>query len=297
VSEGSRPLAGRAVNLSISESNDSAGRGFPKWQVNRVTLQTVAALFGQGVSVIFGHDWREDGVMEAVYGFARQAQPPVPLPEADARATGQPMLRNLLPWPDTPHLPGQDLERLASTLRVESAGLPEHLVRYQDEARHAGPGSPLYSYLRARALTHLRHGVTALCDARICFGGRESGAEGRYPGVVEEALLAVRNRRPLYLASFLGGAAAQLVQAIDRRKLPDAFCPPAPVQNLYRNPPIAEDGGPDLVVDRAAVWEEFGELLEKKPANRLTEHENDELMHTPVIDRALELILTGLSRI
>jgi hypothetical protein len=116
-----RPLVGSVVNLSISESEDSAERGFPAWQVNRVTLQVVAALFGQGVGVIFGHDWGEDGVMESVHGFARQMQSPVPISPNEAEAIGQPLLRNLLPWPDEPRLPQEDLERLASTLRVEKA--------------------------------------------------------------------------------------------------------------------------------------------------------------------------------
>jgi hypothetical protein len=95
-----RPLAGCVVNVSVSESGDNASRGFPIWQVNRATLQVVAALFGQGATVIFGHDWREDGVMEAVYGFARQMQPPVPLPTVEAQPAGEAILRNLLPWPD-----------------------------------------------------------------------------------------------------------------------------------------------------------------------------------------------------
>ena len=77
-----------------------------------MTLQLVAATFGQGASVVFGHDWREDGVMEAVYGFARQVQPPVPLSSDSATAEAQPILRNLLPWPDNPHLPERDLEQL-----------------------------------------------------------------------------------------------------------------------------------------------------------------------------------------
>ena len=98
----SRPLAGCVVGLSISESDDSAKRGFPPWQVNRVTLQVVSALFGQGVGVMFGHDWREDGVMEAVHGFALQMQPPVPLSPQEATAADQPLLQNLLPWPDEP---------------------------------------------------------------------------------------------------------------------------------------------------------------------------------------------------
>ncbi|HZC97659.1 MAG TPA: hypothetical protein VE267_16330, partial [Bradyrhizobium sp.] len=59
-----RPLQGCTIGLSISESADSTALGFPPWQINDVTVQMVAALFGQGASVVFGHDWRDDGVME-----------------------------------------------------------------------------------------------------------------------------------------------------------------------------------------------------------------------------------------
>src|SRR5262245_42190162 len=97
-----RPLTGLVVNLSVSESEDSTRHGFPAWQVNRVTLQFVAALFGQGAGVAFGHDWREDGVMEAVHGFALQTQPSFPLSTGPTQAEDQPMLHNILPWPDIP---------------------------------------------------------------------------------------------------------------------------------------------------------------------------------------------------
>ena len=95
-----RPLTECVVNISISESDDSAERGFPAWQVNRVIVQLVTALFGQGAGVVFGHDWREDGMMEAVHSIAGQMQRPVALSQEEAEAVGQPLLRNLLPWPD-----------------------------------------------------------------------------------------------------------------------------------------------------------------------------------------------------
>ena len=122
-----RPLSECVVNISISESDDTAERGFPAWQVNRVIVQLVTALFGQGAGVVFGHDWREDGVMEAVHGIARQMQRPVSLSQEEAETVGQPLLRNLLPWPDRPMLRPQDLQRLKPTLRVESAALPNEL--------------------------------------------------------------------------------------------------------------------------------------------------------------------------
>lgn len=297
-----RPLAGRVINLSISESGDSARLGFPVWQVNRITLQIVAALFGQGVSVAFGHDWREDGVMEAVYGFARQVQPPVPFSSSKADVAGQPLLRNMLPWPDSPYLPERDLERLSATLRVESAGLPDVLRPFDDEVRRAEPTSPAYRYFRARGLTFLRHRLTEICDARLCVGGRTSGSQGRYPGIIEEALLALDENKPLYLIGLLGGATRQLAQAVDGKEMTDDFCRPTSLQALYGRPPIQEpDGSPvqDRTIDRASVWNQFrqGGRERLSAINGLSTEENGELLHTLVLDRAIELVLTGLSRV
>jgi hypothetical protein len=297
-----RPLVGCVVGLSISESDESAERGVPAWQVNRVTLQVVAALFGQGVGVIFGHDWREDGVMEAVHGFARQMQPPVPLSGEEAAAAGQPLLRNLLPWPDEPRLPSDDLERLASTLRVETAGLPIELRGYQAEALSRSPNDPLYRYLRARGLTHLRRCLNDEAGARLCIGGRTSGSAGRFPGVIEEALLAIQSGKPLYLAGFLGGATQQVINAIEGGKMPDEFCRRDPVHELYSQPPAVEtDQGtmPDRLADWAALWSILqqagvGRLVD---ANRLRREENEELFHTPVLDRVIQLVLIGISRL
>lgn len=296
-----RPLSGFVVNLSISESDDSVERGFPSWQVNRVTLQFVAALFGQGASVVFGHDWCEDGVMEAVYGFARQAQPPVPLSAGSTAGESQPILHNLLPWPDNPYLPERDVERLSATLRVESAGLPGELEGFDLEAR-AEPNGDLYRYVRARGLTYLRHRLNAASHVRICLGGRRAGSDGRYPGVIEEALLALRANKPFYLATFLGGASAQVAAAIEGEQMTDDFCPPSKVDALYTDAPAKEADhatAPDRVVDRASVWKEFQDAGRGKLAelNGLTLDENAELLRTPVIDRAIELMLVGLSRI
>lgn len=297
-----RPLSGMVVNLSISESDDTLKHGYPAWQVNRVSLQFVAALFGQGVAVIFGHDWREDGVMEAVHGFALQMQPPVPLSAEAAQAEGQPLMRNLLPWPDVPRLSHDEQEQLSVTLTVESSGLPEELQQFAGEARSRGPGTSLYSYLRARGLTFLRHRLTDLCHARLCVGGPRSGSQGRYPGLVEEALIAMQQNKPLYLAGLLGGASEQLVAAVEGEPMPENFCAPAPIGQVYRQPPVEEkafDTRADRTIDRDAVWREFSEAGNAGIArnNGLSVEENAELLHTPVVERAIELVLTGLSRI
>lgn len=297
-----RPLAGMTVNLSISQSDDSLKLGYPGWQVNRVTLQFVAALFGQGASIIFGHDWREDGVMEAVHGFALQMRPPLPLATEAAQAEAQPLMRNLLPWPDAPRLSQEEQEELSTTLKVQAGGLPEELRALDHVVSAAGPNDPRYAYFRARGLTHMRHTLTSLCHARLCIGGPRSGSQGRYPGLVEEALLALQHNKPLYIASLLGGASEQLVAAVEGARMPEDFCPPTHIGGLYLEQDV-DEGYPgrhaDRTIDREAVWQAFSEMGTEGIArtNGLSEAENNELLRTPIIDRAIELALTGLSRI
>ncbi len=297
-----RPLAGCVANISVSESDDSESFGFPPQQVNRVTLQIVSALFGQGVTVVFGHDWRDDGVMEAVYGFARQMQPPFPLTNSRSDTKVQPLLLNLLPWPDNPYLQLKDLERLSSTLLVRSAGLPEELRQFGDQAHQAGRDSPLYRYIRARALTFLRQKLDKMSHVRLCLGGRRSGSAGRYPGVIEEAVLALRSHKPLYLAGLLGGATQQVIDAIDGKAMPDDFCSSISVAELYKNPPIQDTdraSSEDRVIDREGVWAEFanGGRARISKSNLLTLEENEELLHARAIDRVIELVLIGMSRL
>ena len=240
--------------------------------------------------------------MEAVYGFARQVQAPIPLSAEQSAAEGQPLLRNLLPWPDKPYLPERDLEQLNSTLRVEQAGLPRELQPYDYEASHLDPNRDVYQYVRARGLTFLRHRLNDVSQVRICVGGSRSNYEGRYPGVIEEAFVAVTAKKPLYLAGFLGGAAEQVIDAIEGKQMTDEFCRPTSIQELYNAPPLREfdrSTEADRKIDRNAVWNSFVETGRQSlaAANGLTTEENDELHRTPVIDRAIELLLVGLSRL
>jgi hypothetical protein len=229
-------------------------------------------------------------------------QPPVPLAPAEAEKIAEPLLRNILPWPDEPRLSNEDLERLASTLRVEKAGLPDELKPYEEAAKKEGSSSPLYRYIRARGLTNLRRRLNASSHARLCVGGRTSGAAGRCPGVIEEALLALQGGKPLYLAGLLGGATNQIIQAFRGAKMSETFCAPTQVNELYVAPPVVERDPAtrqDRLVDRSAVWDDFSKAgrASLSETNGLSTEENEELFSTLVLDRMIQLVLTGLSRL
>ena len=283
-----RPLSGNAVGLSISESQDSARLGFPPWQVNRVSIQVAAALMGQGVGVVFGHDWREDGVMEAVHALALRMQS-APLDEQSGTV---PLLRNILPWPDAPSLPEADREQLAPTLAVEQAGLPADVLRL---LRDDG-GEPNQKYIRARALTHLRRRLEERTDARLCLGGRTRGSKGRYPGVIEEAYLSMAGCKPIYLAGFLGGATRMVIDAVEGRAVGWELKPDPALVRLYDTFPGG--GHPDLRIDPEAVWRTLRMMgpVGLSRNNGLSEDENVELFHTPAVERVMQLVLLGLAR-
>jgi hypothetical protein len=287
-----RPLSGLYVGLSVSESDDSAGRGFPAWQVDHVTVQVAAALMGQGAGVVFGHDWREDGLMEAIHTYALRMQAPGGM--ARGAPASRPLLQNLLPWPDEPKLSVRERDMLASTLVIETAGLPADVAQ-----KAVLPLSePDRAYVRARGLTHLRRELTSRTEARICVGGRTGGAQGRYPGVVEEAYLSVEARQPLFLIGLLGGATRQVIDALEGRPKPPLFGV-GPVTDLYAPFAAGRPRDDDLEVDPSHVWSQFKKLglggLSRQ--NRLTVDENRELFQTTSIERAIHLTLRGLARI
>lgn len=268
-------------------------RGFPPWQVNRVTLQVASALLGQGACVVFGHDWRDDGVMDATYRFAIQFEPPA----ADGEQSG-PLMVNLLPWPDKPRLSDEEQERLGNVLHIEQAGLPDGL---EDHVNASLEDEALRRYLRARALTHMRRRLDSAVQARVCLGGRTAGSQGRYPGIIEEALLAVQQRKPLYLAGLLGGATQQVISAIAGERMPTNFCASAKhMQELYAArtvPERSEESRLDRVIDPEQVWSTFKSLgiSGLSQLNHLDDEKNEQLFHTPALEQALNLILEGVA--
>ncbi len=300
---GARPLAGCSVNVSISEAEDTAERGIASWQINRVTLRIVSALFGQGARLVFGHDWRADGVMQAVHGFALAVHAPM-ASEERANFRRQPLLVNLLPWPDEPQLDELDRERLAATLLIEPAGLPAELLSTFSTTTafpQIAPGvdGATYRYLRSRGLSHLRHRLNDFSDARLCLGGRRTGFAGRYPGIVEEALYSVRADKPLYVTAILGGASQDLVHAFERDRMPESFSA-SPQCDLYAEPPIRErdpSTQPDRTIDLQQVWDDFGKygVDGLARANGLSVSQNRELFEASTLDRVIQLVLSGLA--
>lgn len=295
------PLTGLRVGISISESDDLAARGFTPSGMNRLTVRFNDALLGEGATLAFGHDWREAGIMDAVCTSALSS---FGVPEPDAP---RPLILNLIPWPDKTRVEEEILVRLNGILGIREAGLPDDLKGFE---RRADEDPELKLYLRSRGLTHLRRQLTGRSRARVCIGGKERRFQGRYPGILEEALLALRERQPVYFVGLLGGAAEQIGRAVLYGEERPPFFGEGPFQATDGRRPLAEiyrkmdrsrfeDPLDDANLDLDGAWrklQRFG-VENLSEANGLYPQENRRLLESPHEEEAISLVLRGLRRL
>lgn len=153
----------------------------------------------------------------------------------------------------------------------------------------------------------MREAITQHTDARIVLGGKLTGFTGLLPGIVEEALLAIRRKQPLYIAGGFGGSAHLLADALEGK------CPPRltrqyqetleqPYLETLRFYEQRRKQSPNLALsdmDYTAVASELQKYGVKGLAatNGLTEKENRELFMTGSVDAAVYLTMKGLSAI
>lgn len=183
-----------SVGISVSPCDEAARLGYDDRQINRIVIRMAQYFLEKDMRVIFGHDWREDGVMRAVADFAGIVATRI---EEDIGPGGvAPRMINVVP-------DAQGLSRAAVEAERECGGVLRVIPLTE-----ATLSADRRSATVAGRLTALRHVLTGLLDpgCRVCLGGRTRGFQGKEPGVVEEARLAVKYRRPLYLMGGFGGA-------------------------------------------------------------------------------------------
>lgn len=71
------------------------------------------------------------------------------------------------------------------------------------------------NYITAQTLTKMRENMTDIMDIKVIAGGKTENFSGKYPGVLEEAYLALENEIPIYLIGGFGGVAKKIVDLLN----------------------------------------------------------------------------------
>jgi hypothetical protein len=276
-----RKLDGLTLNLSVSESAEAVERGFPPSESNRTVLRIVAAILGHGAKIVLGHDWRDDGLMEAVHSYVIRYR--------SVTDVSQNLVTNILPWPDKSKVSEADQKTLKGALRIVALDRP---IGIRDSALKVGP------LARSVSLTAMRIELTRKSDARLCMGGRTQNYQGRLPGVLEEALLSLRAKKPLYLAGIWGGAAERTIALLRGEKRTWLEEMSTTGSMLSDWPPQFANAYSRYIANSVqAISHTFQVGVEGlAKANFLTVSENEQLFKSQSIDEIVELILAGMYR-
>lgn len=337
------------VNLSYSPCPSGERLGFNERQMNKLAMRCAQFWLAKDSRLLFGHDWRPDGVMRSIGNIVELSAPF----EFRDRKLSFPRLLNLVPHPTTRVLDRTGMEAesasegLLTTRRMYDVlsgarinwdnveaqppdvhfdarpykddmferGLDENdidhrlwfkadswrwLKKMEESIWNQSPGLRL-SILRAFMTRLLSPGI------RICFGGKPSGSSGTMTGIIEEALFALCDDRPLYLIGGYGGATADFAAALSHDDSSINYGLSKPLDFCHRSN-LKKAGSEELrLMD--ALTEEFNlptdNLSDCLPengmarlcaANHLSPEENRFLFRCTDMESALALIHTGVRR-
>jgi hypothetical protein len=168
---GARPIPGRRVSLSVSESGDSERFGTLPMHLDEITLEMSRHLLVAGATLAYGGHLGSAGYTEALFNL-RAAH------AASAPGLATDRIRNYVGWP----LPYQTMDatkrlRYQHHLRFIRVPRPDGVAdleptTFVDEPAYFPPSTPARRYAWARGMTALRERQTADTQARIIIGGK-----------------------------------------------------------------------------------------------------------------------------
>lgn len=137
-----------------------------------------------------------------------------------------------------------------------------------------------------RALTGMRRHLMRQVDAHLILGGRRGGFLGTLPGLVEEALLALKADLPVYPAAGYGGVTADIAAALGVDGAPDI---PGPSDAAPPDPRLLDGLGRLRQFTASPDWTGL--------RNGLTADENERLAGSRSPGEIAELASLGLGRL
>jgi hypothetical protein len=273
------------VALSISESPDLGALGLGHVHLEDAFVEVARHLLASGASLFYGGDHRLQGFTQIMFDLVRIYDLP-DKPPAER-------IRNFLAWPLHLHLTAEQRAGLRSIAELEELTPPADLS--VDPHIFIDSTTPEHRYIWARCLTAMRERITAAMNARVLLGGRIEGYKGKYPGLAEEAHLAIRSGKPVYLLGGFGGCTKALIQAILGKP-----CPPLTTEFQRKNADYAATMDlfnhrlPEAPIDYNVLLTDFQNTGVAGLKNGLDDEDNLRLFETDDVNEMTALVLKGL---
>jgi hypothetical protein len=282
------------IGLSISEVQDISKYGFEHLHIQNALVEFTRYLYASGASLAYGGDVRYDpefNFAEILFQLTRNHNQENKKP-ADK-------VTNYVAYPIYPRRSKEETTNLYDIAKFIDVPPPENLIGDHEEIFKAK--TPIDKYIWARALTQMRESMNDGIDIRVILGGKTKGYKGKYPGIVEEAYLALKNKKPVFLIGAFGGATKSIIEALEdgyATELTDIFqCSDKEYKELkdYYNEKVTLESIEKIDYEELVKF--FHCVGIKNLNNGLTEDENRILFWTTNLTEMISLVLKGLKNI
>nr|VFK38082.1 MAG: TIR domain-containing protein [Candidatus Kentron sp. SD]VFK42826.1 MAG: TIR domain-containing protein [Candidatus Kentron sp. SD] len=289
------PLDGRRVGISISDvPNDGFSHNhLHADQSIRLAQDLARHLLARSATLIYGGDLRRDGFTDFILQEAIALK--------NRLNTDTVHVENHLAWPL--YRSGAEIvawrANYKAVMKTVEHVIPNDIIPHVDKDKFLPPSTPQNKYIWSRCLTEMREKSIDSSHARICAGGRLSEYKGKMPGVLEEILIALDRKKPIYLLGGFGGVVGEVCKVLRDEPYPE---PLTEAWQITHN-----EGYSDLQKiardhDRHADYDSIKstlkgiELRELADGAGLDEEEYSRLMQTPFVDECVHIVIRGLKK-
>lgn len=197
-------LHGKSLGISVSQSPDLDRLGLTEDHFRMTLGELGRSVLIAGGNLYYGGHLDPDGytafLMQELQKYGHKRKP----------------LKVCLAWSEHQRISDETIkeQRLSLgmfgeiiLLDIEGSPLPDD---YSKEVIDTN----LEKHLVVQSLTSLRVFLAEQTDARIMIGGKRNNFQGQFPGLVEEAIISLEKKQPLFLAGGLGGVTLNIIDKI-----------------------------------------------------------------------------------
>lgn len=277
------------IGLSISNPPNLLDHGISETHLDDALVEFTRYLLVHGGRILYGGDLREGGFTEKLYNLVRSYF------SEDTQSSHK--IFNYQAWPIYLKLSTKERAELNKIVSFKTVEPPQ--ICELDKNKFLIPDSIENKVIWAMSLTKMREKMNEDLDVRIMIGGAIEHHKGKYPGLLEEAYMALREKKPLFLLGGFGGCTKAITNLILGEKSLELTESLQKKDKEYLD--MIEEYNSNSFSDDTIDYEALLNFFEEKGIeslnNGLSIDENLVLFSTPYIPEMISLVLKGLANI
>lgn len=200
---------GQNIAISISDSPEIENLGFSLAHQKNLITEITRFLIIHGSNLVYGGDLRQNGYTRLFSNLVYQYRP--------SKEVGKLFFKNYFSFPIHLNLKTTDILEFKKN-GVLPITVEPPLDLGIDESKFYVPEGNDNLFIWAESLTKMRVEMQNDTDARIFTGGSMSNFKGKYPGLLEESILALNSDIPVYFTGIFGGLTLRIIEGLRGEK-------------------------------------------------------------------------------